>query len=102
MPVKALTSTSWAVAVAPGKLTVDGLEAALRRRERPIIGRISQGQYLLDVRTLWDEDFADIETAVNPSPGGNGVDGLALQEGVRRLGFHVLTNHLHPRRSAGG
>ena len=41
-----------------------GLETALRRRERPIIGRISQGQYLLDVRTLWDEDFADIETAV--------------------------------------
>ena len=61
-PAQALPS--WAVAVDPGKLTVDGLETALRRRERPIIGRISQGQYLLDVRTLWDEDFADIETAV--------------------------------------
>ncbi len=60
----AQTLPSWAVAVEPGKLTADALESALRRRERPIIGRISQGRYLLDVRTLRVEDFAYIETAV--------------------------------------
>ena len=60
----AQTLPSWAVAVEPGRLTVDGLEDALRRRETPIIGRISQGRYLLDVRTLRDGEFPDIEAAV--------------------------------------
>ena len=58
------TIPSWAVAVEPGRLTVDGLEEALRRREKPIIGRISQGRYLLDVRTLREADFPEIEEAV--------------------------------------
>ena len=60
----AQTLPSWAVAVEPGRLTVDGLEEALRRREKPVIGRISQGRYLLDVRTLRDEDLPDVEAAV--------------------------------------
>ena len=51
---------SWAVAVDPGKFTVDGLAEALRRGAVPIIGRISQGEYLLDVRTLSDDDFSAI------------------------------------------
>ena len=50
----------WAVAVAPAGLTVDGLEEALRRRETPIIGRIARDRYLLDLRTLRDEDFPEI------------------------------------------
>lgn len=54
------TLKSWAVAVEPGRLTVDALAEALRRAPLPIIGRISQGQYLLDVRTLQDEDFSRI------------------------------------------
>lgn len=55
---------SWAVAVGTGPLTADGLEERLRRRDRPIIGRISHGQYLLDVRTLLEEDFQAIADAV--------------------------------------
>ena len=51
---------SWAVAVDPGKLTADQLAEALRRPYPHIIGRISQGQYLLDVRTLTDDDFSVI------------------------------------------
>ena len=51
---------SWAVAVDPGKLTADQLAEALRRPYPHIIGRISQGQYLLDVRTLTDDDFSAI------------------------------------------
>lgn len=54
---------AWAVAIDPGRLTVDGLEAALRRRERPIIGRITHEQYLLDTRTLWESDFDYIAEA---------------------------------------
>ena len=55
---------SWAVAVDPGALTVDALAEKLRRFPLPIIGRISQGQYLLDVRTLLEEDVDDICRAV--------------------------------------
>ena len=51
------------MAIDPGRLTVDGLEAALRRRERPIIGRITHEQYLLDTRTLWESDFDYIAEA---------------------------------------
>jgi hypothetical protein len=37
---------------------VDGLEERLRLGgETPIIGRIARERYLLDVRTLWEEDF---------------------------------------------
>ena len=45
-------------------MTVDGLERALRLRERPIVGRIAHDRYLLDVRTLREEDFAEVETAL--------------------------------------
>ena len=39
------------------------LEAALRRRERPIIGRITHEQFLLDTRPLWGADFDYIAEA---------------------------------------
>lgn len=55
---------TWAVAVMPARGTVDGLEQALRRRERPIVGRIAHDRYLLDARTLNQEDFAAIAAAV--------------------------------------
>ncbi|NLU24968.1 MAG: L-seryl-tRNA(Sec) selenium transferase, partial [Clostridiales bacterium] len=41
----------YAVSISPGHLTVNGLEAALRMGDIPIIGRISAGRYLLYVRT---------------------------------------------------
>jgi len=40
------------------------LEKALRGAAHPVIGRIHAGEYLLDVRTLWQEDFAYIAEAV--------------------------------------
>ena len=56
---------TWAVAVTPRNLTVDGLEERLRTRSAtPIIGRIAHERYLLDVRTLWEEDFALIAASV--------------------------------------
>lgn len=55
---------TFAVAVMPSRGSVDGLEETLRRRERPIIGRIAHERYLLDVRTLWDEDFPCIVQAL--------------------------------------
>ena len=55
---------TFAVSIVPKTGTVVTLEEALRRRELPIIGRITHDQYLLDARTLFPEDFADIAAAV--------------------------------------
>ena len=56
---------TWAVAVDPQHTTVDGLENRLRKQaETPIIGRIVRDRYLLDTRTLWEEDFDYIAKAV--------------------------------------
>lgn len=54
---------TWAVAVDTGEKSVDAFERAMRCRVRPIIGRISKEQYLLDARTLWQEDFEEIARA---------------------------------------
>ena len=49
---------TYAVAIQPASCSVDGLEERLRLGgETPIIGRIARERYLLDVRTLWEEDF---------------------------------------------
>jgi len=55
---------AYVVAVTPDKISVDRLERMLRTLPRPIIGRISHDRYLLDVRTLWEEDFPYIAVAV--------------------------------------
>ena len=43
---------------------VNRLEAALRKGIRPIVGRIHEGYYLLDVRTLFEADFPAIVHAL--------------------------------------
>jgi len=43
---------------------VNALEESLRLGPVPIIGRIHEGRYLLDVRTLFEEDFATIAEAI--------------------------------------
>ena len=56
---------TWAVAVDPQNVTVDGLEERLRKEtDIPIIGRIVKDRYLLDTRTLWEEDFDYIAQSV--------------------------------------
>lgn len=46
-------------------LSPNALEEALRCREKPIIGRISDGHYLLDLRTLFPADFPYIVETVS-------------------------------------
>ena len=52
---------SWAVAFSGD---VSRLEEKLRLGQPPIIGRIHDGRYLLDVRTLWEADFPVIVQAL--------------------------------------
>lgn len=56
---------TFAVAVMPARGTVDELEEAMRLRDRPIIGRIAHDRYLLDARTLREEDFACVTQALS-------------------------------------
>ena len=43
---------------------VNTLEQKLRLGTQPIIGRIHDDRYLMDVRTLWESDFPTIVTAI--------------------------------------
>ena len=43
---------------------VNALEQKLRLGTTPIVGRIHNDRYLLDVRTLWEADFPAIITAI--------------------------------------
>ena len=56
---------TWVVELSPVSLTVSVLEEALRAWETPIVGRVSRNQYLLDVRTLTDADWAEIIRALD-------------------------------------
>lgn len=55
---------TFAVAITPHSCSVDQMEQAMRLREQPIIGRIAHDRYLIDLRTLQQEDFSAVETAV--------------------------------------
>jgi L-seryl-tRNA(Ser) seleniumtransferase len=55
------TIASWAVALDGD---VESLEKKLRLGENTIVGRIHDGKYLLDVRTIWVEDFPLIVRAL--------------------------------------
>lgn len=55
---------TFAVAVTPKHGSVDALEAAMRLRDRPVIGRIAHDRYLLDARTLREDEFDCIVQAL--------------------------------------
>ena len=55
---------SFAVAVQPAGVNLDRLETNLRLGSPAIVGRINHDRFLLDVRTLREDDFADIVKAV--------------------------------------
>ena len=55
---------TYAVALPCDKLRPNALEEALRRRAKPIVGRIADGRLLLDVRALFPEDFPYIVETV--------------------------------------
>ena len=56
---------TWVVELSPAAMGVDALEQALRRWETPIIGRIRKDRYVLDPRTLTDEDWEEIARALS-------------------------------------
>ncbi len=58
--------TSWAAALAPKKMSVTALESGLRKQDTPVIGRIENNLFLLDMRTIQQEDVGDlVEVLIN-------------------------------------
>ena len=61
---------SWAVAITPKEVGPELLEARLRTQgDIPIVGRIYRGRYLLDVRTLFEEDFPYLVQSIHTALG---------------------------------
>ena len=52
------------IEVAVAGLSPNDVEARLRAAEVPVIGRISKGAYLLDPRTILDQDLGDLAKAL--------------------------------------
>ena len=55
---------SFAVAIQPERINLDQLETNLRLGSPAVIGRINHDRFLLDVRTLREDDYAAIVNAV--------------------------------------
>jgi L-seryl-tRNA(Ser) seleniumtransferase len=51
---------SWAVELSPNSMRLSQLEKKLRMMDTPIIGRIENERYLLDVRTIQDEEITEL------------------------------------------
>lgn len=51
---------SWAISLRPKFSSVAGLERELRSHEKPIIGRIENDCFLLDVRTIQDSEISEL------------------------------------------
>ncbi len=62
MPTAQLPTTL--VAISPINLSVNELQAGLRRGEPAVIGRVKEDQLLLDVRTLRDRDLRTLADAL--------------------------------------
>lgn len=52
------------VAVSHGRVPAEELDARLRRGNPPVVGRISQGRILLDMRSVRDGELAELAGAL--------------------------------------
>jgi L-seryl-tRNA(Ser) seleniumtransferase len=65
---------TYVVAVSSPGMSTHSIEAHLRRNSPPVIGRIESDQYLMDVRTLRDEEFPLIQQAFQRLLQGPAID----------------------------
>ena len=52
------------VAITHPRMTAQEIERALRTSPVPVIGRIAEGKVILDLRTVFPEDFSELATAL--------------------------------------
>ncbi|MDD2364568.1 MAG: L-seryl-tRNA(Sec) selenium transferase [Desulfuromonadaceae bacterium] len=53
---------TWLLAIRSGEFSARELEEGLRKQPVPVIGRISRGDFILDLRTINDSDWEDVIT----------------------------------------
>ncbi|MBU1566845.1 MAG: L-seryl-tRNA(Sec) selenium transferase [Proteobacteria bacterium] len=53
--------SSWAIVLEPSAMTLNSFEKKLRNLPIPIIGRIENDHFLLDVRTLQEREFGELD-----------------------------------------
>ncbi len=56
---------SWAIVLTPASFSLNVLEKKLRHLSIPIIGRIENDRFLLDVRTLQEQEFGELVTLLD-------------------------------------
>lgn len=68
MPLEALET--YVVALKPENISLDRLEYELRKNETPVIARINKDRLLLDVRTIFRDEYKVISAALKRIIGG--------------------------------
>ncbi|ADY73304.1 L-seryl-tRNA(Sec) selenium transferase [Desulfurobacterium thermolithotrophum DSM 11699] len=58
LPIQKLPT--YAVAIKPSKISVKRLESLMREMEVPVVGRIKENVYLLDMRTVFDNEIKQL------------------------------------------
>jgi L-seryl-tRNA(Ser) seleniumtransferase len=58
---------SWGIALAHGEITADRLDAALRRGDPPVVGRIENDRLILDLRTVFPKQDEALARLVHES-----------------------------------
>ena len=56
---------SFGLSLLPARFSVEKFERAMRKLEVPVIGRIEKGRFLIDARTVQEEDEAYLPVAVS-------------------------------------
>jgi L-seryl-tRNA(Ser) seleniumtransferase len=51
---------SWAIALKPAPTSISALEQGLRKLSLPVIGRIEDDSFLLDMRTVSDDEVLEL------------------------------------------
>ncbi len=72
---------SWALALRHSERSTAELERALRQGRPPVIGRIEEDRFLLDLRTVAPADDPLLESLVIQALSPEGEDGAGAQEG---------------------
>ncbi len=62
LPVESIRS--WHVTIRPLNMSVEGLADLFRQSEPPVIGRINEGCFLMDMRTIYDSEMNDLISAI--------------------------------------
>lgn len=68
MPTEELDS--YAVTISSNNISVSQIEKALRLSDKHIIARVYEDKYILDVRTIFEEEFRDIAIELKKTFGG--------------------------------